>query len=179
MAGRLEQSRASRRPRRSKSGYSCSDIAVFLYKSSPRSAEGDRCKGVRMRSFSRTLVAVSGLMIFPAAAFAQVALAGTVKDTSGAVLPGVTIEASSSVLIEKTRTALTDTTGQYRIESLQPGTYIVTFTLAGFSTLKRDDVIVSGTGVVKIDAEMKVGAVAETVTVTGESPVVDVQSTRR
>jgi len=132
-----------------------------------------------MRSFAHALVAFCGLIIFPAASLAQVTLAGAVKDASGAVLPGVTVEASSPVLIEKMRTAMTDAAGQYRIESLQPGTYTVTFTLAGFSTLKRDDVIVSGTGVVKIDAEMQVGTVAETVTVTGESPVVDVQSTRR
>src|SRR5438876_6222109 len=132
-----------------------------------------------MRSVRRALVTVCGLMIFPAAAFAQATLAGTVRDPSGAVLPGATIEASSPVLIERTRTATTDATGQYRIESLQPGTYTVTFTLAGFATLKRDDVIISGTGVVKIDAEMRIGTVAETVTVTGESPVVDVQSTRR
>src|SRR5919197_2559688 len=118
-------------------------------------------------------------VVMPAAAFAQATLAGTVKDTSGAVLPGVTVEASSPVLIEKTRAATTDAAGQYRIESLQPGTYTVTFTLTGFATLKRDDVIVSGTGVVKIDAEMRIGTVAETVTVTGASPVVDVQSTRR
>src|SRR5262245_5526042 len=132
-----------------------------------------------MRFVMRALVTVSGLMTFPAVAFAQATLAGTVRDPSAAVLPGVTIEASSPVLIEKSRTALTDAAGQYRIESLQPGTYTVTFTLAGFSTLKRDEVIVSGTGVVKIDADMQVGTVAETVTVTGESPVVDVQSTRR
>ncbi len=106
------------------------------------------------------------------------ALAGTVKDASGAVLPGVTVEASSPVLIEKTRSAMTDATGQYRIESLQPGTYTVTFTLAGFSTLKRDGVEVSGTGVVTIDADMKVGGVSETITVTGATPVVDVQSTK-
>ena len=123
------------------------------------------------------LLACVGLA--PSAAWAQATLAGTVRDASGAVLPGVTVEASSPVLIEKTRTATTDATGQYRIESLQPGTYTVTFTLAGFSTLKRDDVVLSGTGVVKIDADMKVGGVAETVTVTGETPVVDVQSTRR
>src|SRR5919197_4676954 len=118
-------------------------------------------------------------VVMPAAAFAQATLAGTVKDPSSAVLPGVTVEASSPVLIEKIRTATSDAAGQYRIESLQPGTYAVTFTLAGFATLKRDDVVLSGTGVIKIDAEMKVGTVAETVTVTGESPVVDVQSTRR
>src|SRR5262245_14099032 len=132
-----------------------------------------------MRSFAHALVAFCGLIIFPAVSLAHVTLAGAVKDPSGAVLPGVTVDAASPVLIEKTRTAMTDAAGQYRIESLQPGTYTVTFTLAGFSTLKRDDVIVSGTGVVKIDAEMQVGTVAETVTVTGESPVVDVQSTRR
>ena len=125
------------------------------------------------------LLVLAASVLTPAAALAQTTLAGTVKDPSGAVLPGVTIEASSPVLIEKTRTAMTDAAGQYRIESLQPGTYTVAFTLTGFATLKRDDVIVSGTGVVKIDAEMRIGTVAETVTVTGESPVVDVQSTRR
>jgi len=91
--------------------------------------------------------------------------AGLVRDASGGVLPGVSVEVASPVLIEKIRTAVTDGTGQYRIESLQPGTYTVTFTLSGFSTLKRDGVEVSGTGVVKIDADMKVGGVAETVTV--------------
>src|SRR5207344_1356816 len=122
------------------------------------------------------LVAVA---ILPRAAAAQVALAGSVKDTSGAVLPGVTVEASSPALIEKTRSATTDSAGQYRIEALQPGTYTVTFTLAGFATLKRDDVVLSGAGVVKIDADMKVGAVSETVSVIGQTPVVDVQSAKR
>ena len=132
-----------------------------------------------MKAVWKTLVILTLVVLFPSAAFAQAALAGTVKDASGAVLPGVTVEASSPVLIEKSRSATTDATGQYRIESLQPGTYTVTFTLAGFSTLKRDDVGLSGTGVIKIDADMKVGGVSETVTVTGETPVVDVQSTRR
>jgi hypothetical protein len=125
------------------------------------------------------LLVLVALVFAPTASFAQVALAGTVKDSSGAVLPGVTVEAASPVLIEKTRTAVTDATGQYRLESLQPGTYTVTFSLPGFSTLKRDDVIVSGTGVVRIDGELKIGGVAETVTVTGETPIVDVQSTTR
>src|SRR5436309_8223650 len=132
-----------------------------------------------MRNTIRVLTLLVVAAILPSAAWAQVTLAGTVKDASGAVLPGVTVEASSPVLIEKTRAATTDATGQYRIESLQPGTYNVTFTLAGFSILKRDDVALSGTGVVKIDADMKVGAVSETVTVTAETPVVDVVSTRR
>src|SRR6516164_4696845 len=131
-----------------------------------------------MRTMLRAaaLAVVAGIL--PSAAWAQVALAGTVKDASGAVLPGVTVEASSPALIEKTRSAVTDGAGQYRIESLQPGTYSVTFTLSGFSTLKRDDVIVSGTGVVTINADLKVGGVAETITVTGETPVVDVASTK-
>ena len=132
-----------------------------------------------MARIARLVALLACVGLAPSAAWAQATLAGTVKDASGAVLPGVTVEASSPVLIEKTRTAVADATGQYRIESLQPGTYTVTFTLAGFSTLKRDDVVLSGTGVIKIDADMKVGGVAETVTVTGETPVVDVQSTRR
>src|SRR5438067_1522835 len=102
-----------------------------------------------MRTTIRSLVLVGlAVMILPSAAWAQVALAGTVKDASGAVLPGVTVEASSPVLIEKTRSATTDSAGQYRIESLVPGTYTVTFTLAGFSTLKREGVEVSGAGVI-------------------------------
>src|SRR5256885_12378080 len=132
-----------------------------------------------MRSIVKIMAAAAAAVFLPSAVYAQVALAGTVKDASGAVLPGVTVEAASPVLIEKTRSAVSDATGQYRIESLQPGTYTLTFTLSGFSILKRNDVALSGTGVVKIDAEMKVGGVAETVTVTGETPVVDVQSTRR
>jgi hypothetical protein len=132
-----------------------------------------------MKAVWKMLAILTLVVLVPSAAFAQVSLAGTVKDASGAVLPGVTVEASSPVLIEKSRAATTDASGQYRIESLQPGTYSVTFTLAGFSTLKREGVEMSGTGVIKIDADMKVGGVAETVTVTGETPVVDVQSTRR
>ena len=134
-----------------------------------------------MRGFFRSLFAVvlAAMLLVPARALAQAAIAGVVKDASGGVLPGVSVEVASPVLIEKTRTAITDGTGQYRIESLQPGTYTVTFTLSGFSTLKRDGVELSGTGVVKIDADMRLGGVAETITVTGETPVVDVQSSTR
>jgi len=131
-----------------------------------------------MRSVVRKIILLACVGLIPSGAYAQVALAGTVKDASGGVLPGVTVEASSPALIEKTRSAVSDGTGQYRIESLQPGTYTVTFTLAGFANVKRSDVIVSGTGVIKIDADLKVGGVAETITVTGETPVVDVQSTK-
>ena len=106
-------------------------------------------------------------------------LAGTVRDTSGAVLPGVTVEASSPALIEKTRTAVTDGSGQYQITNLPPGTYAITFSLQGFSTLVREGVELTGGGVTTINAELRVGAVAESVTVTGETPVVDVQSARQ
>ena len=104
---------------------------------------------------------------------------GVVKDTSGAVLPGVTVEVSSPVLIEKTRSAVTDGSGQYRIVDLRAGTYTVTFTLTGFSTVKREGIELSGSFVATVNADMKVGAVEETITVTGETPIVDVQSTRR
>jgi hypothetical protein len=113
------------------------------------------------------------------AAFAQAALSGVVRDTSGAVLPGVTVEAASPALIEKVRTAVTDSTGRYRIENLLPGTYSVTFTLPGFANVKREGVAVSGTGIIAIDGEMRVGGVQETITVTGETPIVDTQSTKR
>jgi hypothetical protein len=111
-------------------------------------------------------------------AFAQggASITGVVRDTSGAVLPGVTVEASSPVLIEKVRSTVTDGTGGYRIESLLPGTYTVTFTLTGFNTFKREGIELSGTFVASVNAEMKVGAVAETITVTGASPLIDVQS---
>ncbi|HEY1304161.1 MAG TPA: carboxypeptidase regulatory-like domain-containing protein [Vicinamibacterales bacterium] len=119
------------------------------------------------------------LLVAPASAWAQATLAGVVTDASGAVLPGVTVEASSSALIEKVRSATTDGSGRYRIESLQPGQYSVTFSLSGFAPQKREGVILTGSGVITINGELKVGGVQETITVTGESPVVDVASTKR
>jgi hypothetical protein len=116
------------------------------------------------------------LVLLPAVASAQTTIAGTVKDTSGGVLPGVTVEASSSALIEKSRSAVTDASGQYRIVDLRPGTYLLTFTLTGFATIRREAVEVAGSGVIAIDADMRVGSLSETVTVTGETPVVDVQT---
>ena len=131
-----------------------------------------------MRDLTKALL-IAAIALIPSLAHAQ-SLAGTVKDASGAVLPGVTVEASSPVLIEKTRTAVTDGTGQYRIENLVPGTYSVTYTLPGFTTVKKDGVEVSGAGVITVNADLRVGGVQETITVTGESPVVDTQtSTRR
>jgi hypothetical protein len=128
-----------------------------------------------------TAVAVTALgVLWSAPTFAQAAMAGIVKDASGGVLPGVSVEASSPVLIEKSRAVETDGSGQYRIVDLTPGTYSVTFTLSGFATVKREDIELTGAGVTTINAEMRVGAVTETVTVTGETPVVDIQtSTKR
>jgi hypothetical protein len=118
-------------------------------------------------------------LLFPALAQAQATLAGVVRDNTGAVLPGVTVEVTSSALIEKARTTVTDGTGQYRITELPPGTYTLTFTLSGFNVFKRDGVEVRGSGVIPINAEMRVGALQETIIVTGESPLVDTQTTRR
>jgi hypothetical protein len=134
-----------------------------------------------MRGVVRLVSLVALLALAPTAVFAQVqaTLTGTAKDTSGAVLPGVTVEASSPVLIEKTRSAVTDGSGQYRIVDLRPGTYTVTFTLTGFSSVKREGIELSGSFVATVNADMKVGAVEETITVSGETPIVDVQSTRR
>src|SRR5215475_2391918 len=130
-----------------------------------------------MRSFARFILAVAGLALVPAIASAQTsAMAGTVKGTSGAVLPGVTVEVASPALIEKTRSSVTDGSGLYKIEALRPGTYSVTFTLPGFNTVKRDGVELTSDFTATINTEMKVGAVEETITVSAESPVVDVQS---
>jgi hypothetical protein len=104
-------------------------------------------------------------------------LAGVVRDDSGAVLPGVTVEASSPALIERVRTVVTDGEGQYKIVSLPPGTYAVTFTLPSFATVKRDGIELTANFTGTVNADMKVGAVAETITVSGQSPIVDVQNT--
>ena len=130
-----------------------------------------------MRSF-RLAVVLGALVLLPVATYAQ-SLAGVVKDTSGAILPGVTVEAASPALIEKVRAVTTDATGQYKIVDLRPGAYTLTFSLTGFSTVKREGIELSGSGTVQINADLKVGALAETITVTGETPVVDVQNAAR
>jgi hypothetical protein len=119
------------------------------------------------------------LALAPALAHAQASITGSVRDTSGAVLPGVTVEAASPALIEKVRVVVTDGTGQYRIENLRPGLYTVTFTLPGFAIVRREGIELAGTFTATINAELRVGAVEETITVTGETAVVDVQSTTR
>ena len=130
-----------------------------------------------MRAVARlAAVLVWTVLLLPSVAFAQASIAGVVRDTSGAVLPGVTVEAASPVLIEKVRTAVTDGNGRYQLVDLRPGTYSVTVSLAGFNTVKRDGVALTGSGIVAVDVELRVGALEETITVTGEAPVVDTQS---
>src|SRR5947199_8563679 len=130
-----------------------------------------------MRSRIGFLFAVAlGCLLLPATARAQSAFAGVVKDTTGAVLPGVTVEAASPALIEQARTATTDSNGAYRIENLRPGVYVLTFTLPGFATVKKEGVELASNFTSTINADLRVGADEETVTVAGESPVVDVQS---
>ena len=132
-----------------------------------------------MVKVAKTVGMFACLVLLPTLAFAQASITGVVKDTSGAVLPGVTVEAASPALIEKSRTAVSDGTGQYRIVDLRPGTYTVTFTLTGFSTVKREGVELSGSFVATINADLKVGSLEETITVSGQTPIVDVQSVRR
>ena len=129
------------------------------------------------RSRGALVVALVSLFL-PSAAYAQAAITGVVRDASGAVLPGATVEAASPVLIEKVRSVSSDAAGQYRIVDLRPGTYSVTFTLPGFTTVKREGIELSGNFVATVNADLRVGALEETVTVTGESPIVDVQSAR-
>jgi hypothetical protein len=131
---------------------------------------------MRARTSWFRLVFLLSVILLPSQALAQGTIGGTVKDTTGAVLPGVTVEAASPVLIEKVRTTISDGSGRYQIIDLRPGTYTVTFTLPGFNTVKRDAVAVAGSGTVAVDADLRVGALEETVTVTGETPVVDTQS---
>jgi hypothetical protein len=124
------------------------------------------------------LMALTLAALLPAAAYGQASIVGTVRDTSNAVLPGVTVEASSPALIEKVRTAVTDGAGQFQVVDLRPGAYIVTFSLPGFSTVRREGIEISGSIAVTVNAELRLGALEETITVTGETPVVDVTTTR-
>ena len=132
-----------------------------------------------MRVLTRLLFGLTCVVMLPASAYAQASITGVVKDTSGAVLPGVTVEASSPALIEKVRAAVTDGSGLYRIVDLLPGTYAVEFTLPGFTTVRREGVELTGSFAASINADLRVGALEETITVTGETPVVDVSNTLR
>jgi hypothetical protein len=127
---------------------------------------------------AKVMLLAAVVALLPAVALAQ-ALAGTVRDASGGVLPGVTVEAASPALIERVRTAITDGTGQYRIESLAPGTYSITYTLPGFATVQREGVQLQTGVTVTLNADLRVGGIQETITVTGQTPVVDVQNSTR
>ncbi len=128
------------------------------------------------RPLARSVMMCLCLALLPAVAYAQASITGVVKDTSGAVLPGVTVEASSPVLTEKTRSTVTDGSGRYQIIQLLPGDYTVTFTLQGFNIFKRDKIELTGSLVATLNADMTVGSVAETITISGETPLVDIRS---
>ena len=137
---------------------------------------------VRARSFVvcvASLVAVLAAPALAAAQGAQASITGEVKDSSGQVLPGVSVEVTSPALIEKVRSAVTDDRGVYRVINLPGGTYVVTFTLAGFNTSRREGVELEGAFTATINGELAVGAISETITVRGESPIVNVQSAQR
>src|SRR5205814_494146 len=126
-----------------------------------------------------SLVAAACLLLLPAVADAQSAFSGVVRDTSNAVLPGVTVEASSPVLIERARSVVTDGEGRYTIVDLRPGSYKLTFSLPGFATIVRDNLDLPGNVTVPVNVDLSVGSVEESVTVSGQSPLVDVQNAQR
>ena len=122
---------------------------------------------------------LGGVLLLPTAALAQSSFVGTVTDNTGGVLPGVTVEVASPVLIEKIRTAVTDGQGRYTITQLRPGTYSFTFTLTGFGTVKREGVTLASDFTGTVNAQLQVGSLEETITVSGQTPLVDVQSAAR
>jgi hypothetical protein len=127
-------------------------------------------------------VAMVALLVLPGIVYgqtAQSALAGVVKDATGGVLPGVTVEAASPALIERVRSVTTDSSGLYRIVDLRPGVYTITFTLPGFNSVRVENFDLRADFVATVNADMKVGELNETITVSGEAPLVDVQSTNR
>ena len=135
--------------------------------------------GIRM--VVRLVIFLLAVTFLSSAVWAQgtSGIAGVVKDTTGAVLPGVTVEVASPVLIEKVRSAVTDDQGAYRIVNLLPGTYTVTFTLTGFSTVKREGIALTSNFTAAVDADLRVGSIEETVTVSGQSPIIDVENVVR
>jgi len=125
------------------------------------------------------VVVVGCVLLLPAVVRAQATLAGVVRDTSGAVMPGVSVEVSSDALIDRVRTTVTDGSGQWRIVDLRPGIYALKFSLAGFNQVLHEGIEVSGSGVITIPAELRVGNLQESITVQAETPAVDVQTARR
>src|SRR5689334_655125 len=137
---------------------------------------------VRARRVGPFCLVFQLLLVCATSAAAQQApsgIAGVVKDTSGGVLPGVTVEAASPALIEKVRTVTTDADGRYNIIDLRPGTYAVTFSLPGFNTFKREGIVISVGFTATVNADLAVGALNETITVSGATPLVDTQNARQ
>ena len=130
-----------------------------------------------MRGLIRPLLLVVAVLLAPAAAYAQT-IAGVVRDSSNAVVPGVTVEVTSPALIEKVRSTVSDDNGRYQITALPTGTYKVTFTLTGFSTVERANVQLTSDFTANVNVQLAVGNVSEHVAVVAESPAVDVQNAR-
>jgi hypothetical protein len=130
------------------------------------------------RLFRASAFALASLLIAYSSASAQTgsSIAGVVRDTSGGVMPGVTVEASSPALIEQVRSVVTDGQGLYRIIDLRPGVYTVTFTLPGFSVVRREGIELTADFTAQVNAELRVGGLEETITVSGQSPLIDTQS---
>ena len=122
---------------------------------------------VRVMTSRRLLGVLLGIVLYPMTAAAQSVIAGTVSDSSGGVLPGVTVEVSSPALISQTRGAVSDSNGAYRVIDLRPGAYKVSFTLAGFNTFVRDGIVLESDFTATVNAQMKVGGIEETITVSG------------
>lgn len=130
-----------------------------------------------MRTMTAVVVAACALLVFlPGGLYAQSAIAGIVRDSTGGVLPGVTVEASSPALIEKARTVVTNDAGQYLVIDLRPGIYTIVFSLDGFTALRREGLELPSNFTATVNVELRVGGVQETITVSGESPVVDTRS---
>jgi hypothetical protein len=132
--------------------------------------------------FVRVVLGLWCLTVLPATAWAQAetgSISGVVRDASGAVVPGVTVEAASPALIEKVRSVVSDDQGLYRIVDLRPGLYTVTFTLTGFNSFRREGIELTTGFNATVNAEMRVGSLEETITVTGAAPVVDIQNVQQ
>jgi hypothetical protein len=124
-------------------------------------------------------VGCTGTLLIPTTAFAQASISGLVTDSTGAVMPGVTVEAASPAIIEGAISAVTDGAGRYTVVNLRPGAYRVSFTLTAFNKVVREGILLVGDATAQVNAELRVGSLEESVTVSGQSPIVDVQQTRR
>ncbi len=128
------------------------------------------------RAIVKSALACFVVLVCANSAFGQSSIAGVVRDTSGGVMPGVTVEASSPALIEQTRSVVTDGQGLFKIVDLRPGIYSVTFTLEGFNTIKREGIELTAATTATVNGEMRVGALQESVTVSAQAALVDVQN---